>query len=428
MVATSAKLQSDSRLNRDPENSCQECHHTVGIFYLEHRCIFKKIFVMILSCKMGISIDGVSSADYNKEDHIMTTPVKVVCPKCQARLKIAREKMVAENVKVKCPACGTVLRIKRPSSSQDMPSKPAGPAAPVGGTDRLGRRENVSGTGQASPKEMAMHPDAEMKPPGLQDQETGTEIEERDTGNNTQDEEDKTSGNTDYVRRYKRVKFKKKVLVDNQIMVEALDISEQGLFLHTGRSFETGAIINVAIPTAPGNFDLKVKARVQHNHRGIGMGLMFIDLDDSQIIQLQKLIDSLDEAAQQELEGRMRVLLVGGSDTARNILKSKLVLDGFYVMQATNVPEVHKILQHERPDAIVLDWQAPEFNARGLFYQIKEDHQYDNIVMVVLSALTDAAVQKEIIDAGADRYMAKMDASPVKLSQTLKKLIEEKKG
>jgi DNA-binding response OmpR family regulator len=157
------------------------------------------------------------------------------------------------------------------------------------------------------------------------------------------------------------------------------------------------------------------------------MGLMFVDVDDAQRAKLQKLIDSIDAAAQQELEGRMKIMLVGGSDTARNIVKSKLVLDGFYVMQATSVDEVYKILQHERPDAMVLDWQATAFNCPGLFHQIKENHQYDDIIIVVLSTLTDAAVQKEIIGAGADRYMTKMDASPVKLSMTLKKLIEEKK-
>ena len=316
----------------------------------------------------------------------MSTPVKVVCPKCRARLKLASDKILSDLVKCKCPGCGTVLRIKKPTGHGDISSQAASPTAQTSGQDISGEDENMD-----------------------------------------QGEEEVTGPRTGNSRRFKRVKFKKKVLVDNQIMVEALDISENGLFLHTGRSFDIDAIVEVAIPTAPGSFDLKVQARVMHNHRGIGMGLMFVDVDDVQRVKLQKLISSLDAESQRELEGRLKILLVGGSDTARNINKSKLVLDGFYVLQATSVGEVNKILQQEKPDAIVMDWQETSFNCRGLFYQIKGNRQYDDIGIVVLSTLTDAAVQKEIIDAGADRYMAKMDTNPAKLSMTLKKLLEEKK-
>jgi CheY-like chemotaxis protein len=226
-------------------------------------------------------------------------------------------------------------------------------------------------------------------------------------------------------RDFKRVKFKKKVLVNNQIMVEALDISENGLFLHTGRSFDDGAIVEVGIPTVPGSFDLMVQAKVKHNHRSIGMGMEFVNLDDKQKTRLNTLISELDAAAK-ELEGRKKILLVGGTDTARNINKSKLVLDGFYVLQATTADEVFQILEEEPPDAMVLEWQETTFYCKGLLAQIKEKSQYDAIIRVVLSALTDTYVQREIIDAGAHRYMAKMNTNPAKLSLTLKNLIDER--
>jgi CheY-like chemotaxis protein len=234
-----------------------------------------------------------------------------------------------------------------------------------------------------------------------------------------------TPGN---MRKHKRIKFKKKVLVDNQIMVEALDISESGLFLHTGRSFEDGSTVQLGIPSVSGKFDLVVKAIVRHNHRGIGMGLQFVDVDDVTEVKLEKLIASLDKAARKELEGRKIVLLAGGSDTARNINKSKLVLDGFYVLQATNADEVFDILKNETPDAMVLDWQETSFYSKGLLTQIRKTPQYDSVIVVVLAALTNANTEKEILDAGAERYMAKMDTNPAKLSRTLSELIEERNG
>ena len=307
----------------------------------------------------------------------MEDKIKVVCPKCQAKLNLPLEKLKCEVVKFRCPGCSTVLCARKPTDKN--------------------LEKNIT--------------EQVIKEPAEQ---LGSAKEMQKSINN--------------LRKYKRVKFKQKVLVDNQIMVEALDISENGLFLHTGRSFDDGAIVQVGVPTMPGCFDLVVQATVQHNHRGIGMGLQFVDVDATQMLKLQKLINSLDKAAQKELEGRKIILLAGGSDTARNINKSKLVLDGFYVLQATNADEVFEILQNETPDSMVLDWQETSFYSKGLLVQIRQTPQYDNVIVIVLAALTDASVQKEILDAGADRYMAKMDTNPARLSQALSTLIEERDG
>ena len=304
----------------------------------------------------------------------MENKIKVVCPKCQAKLNLAVEKMKCEVVKFRCPGCSTVLRARKPGKDKD-------------------------------------------------DKQIATRA--KNAQHSVANEEETSPAN---LRKYKRVKFKKKVLVDNQIMVEALDISENGLFLHTGRSFEDGATVQVGIPTLPGSFDLVVQATVQHNHRGIGMGLQFVDIDNTLKVRLQKLVNSLDDEARKELEGRKIILLAGGSDTARNINKSKLVLDGFYVLQATTADEVFETLQDETPDAMVLDWQETSFYSKGLLTQIRQTPQYDNVIIIVLAALTDAYAQREILDTGADLYMAKMDTNPAKLSQTLREIIEEREG
>ena len=77
---------------------------------------------------------------------------------------------------------------------------------------------------------------------------------------------------------------------------------------------------------------------------------------------------------------------------------------------------------------MVLDWQETSFYSKGLLAQIRQTPQYDNVIIIVLAALTDSFAQKEILDAGAERYMAKMDTNPAKLSKTLSELIEERNG
>ena len=355
----------------------------------------------------------------------MSAKIKVVCPKCKAKLRFAAEKFISDMVKLRCPGCRTVLKIKNPSPKTQTPSSPPEKDIQKTELNMTESGEEIVDMARQFEKEMGFDkedPDGEhVEAKHEKSFPINNEIDQAESSEMAGD--DHLVGNQ---RKFKRIKFKKKVLVDNQIMVEALDISENGLFLHTGRSFDDGAIVEVGIPTQPGNFDLKVRARVQHNHRGIGMGMQFVDLGDKQKVQLETLINSLDEAARKDLEGRKVILLAGGSDTARNINKSKLVLDGFYVLQATNADKVFEILQTETPDAMILDWQETSFYSKGLLLQIRQTPQYDNVIIIVLAALTDASVQREILDGGAEMYMAKMDTNPAKLSQTLSALIEER--
>jgi CheY-like chemotaxis protein len=364
----------------------------------------------------------------------MATKMKVVCPKCKAKLKFDPQKIPSDLVRCKCPGCKTVLRIRKPDSEKQVPASMEEQETRSADVNPLEAGKELLDLAQKFEKEMGFVEDHQEDEPdeveeeaesAAVDKDKPSEIKEDEAPIEEQKEERVKGSET---RDFKRVKFKKKVLVDNQIMVEALDISEDGLFLHTGRSFDDGAIVEVGIPTLPGSFDLKVNAKVKHNHRGIGMGMQFIGLDDKQQAQLNKLINELDETAAKELEGRKIILLVGGTDTARNINKSKLVLDGFYVLQATTADEVFKILQEESPDAMVVEWQETKFNCKGLLARIKQNPEYDAIIRIVLSALTDSFVQREILDAGAHRYMAKMDTNPAKLSLALKQLIEERDG
>ena len=323
----------------------------------------------------------------------MPTKIMVVCPACKAKLKFDPDKISAAGAKFKCPGCASVLSISKTGLQKEMW------VVELQDQEKAGEEEVRQEAMAASTEKDAVGVAAKSGPGG--DQESDS-------------------------RQFMRVQFKQKVLVNNQIMVEALDISENGLFLHTGRSFEDGAIVEVGIPTQPGSFDLKVQAMVKHNHRGIGMGLQFVTLDDKQKMRLSKLISELHGTSAMELEGRKKILLVGGTDTARNINKSKLVLDGFYVMQAATSEEVFRFLKNEPPDAMVIDWQEKTFNCKRLLARIKEDPLYDTIIRVVLSALTDSFIQKEILDAGAHRYMAKMATTPAKLSLVLKQLINER--
>ena len=326
----------------------------------------------------------------------------VKCPQCRTKLAYDPEKLKSAVTKFSCPKCKVVLGIRKTAAGTGTAPVPAvgiSESGTVTGMDEAAGGERMAGA-----------------------VEQGLPAAGKNGGKPPASEDDGRAERTN-LRETKRTRFKKKVLVNNQIMVEALDISPKGLFLHTGRSFEDGAIVEVGIPTRPGNFDLKVQATVRHNHRGIGMGLMFVDLDANTVMQLEKLVIELDEAAAKELEGRKKILLAGGTETFRNINKSKLVLDGFYVLQATTADEIFAILDREAVDAIVLEWQDAGYNGKEVLAKITATPAWEQVVRVVLAVLTDSEVQREISAAGGHSCMAKMNANPAKLSQELSRLL-----
>lgn len=67
------------------------------------------------------------------------------------------------------------------------------------------------------------------------------------------------------------------VLIDNVQSCKAYDMSEGGVYVRTDNVLRPGSVVNIRLSS--GSSELELKARVKHGVEGIGMGLMFIDLD-----------------------------------------------------------------------------------------------------------------------------------------------------
>ena len=60
-----------------------------------------------------------------------------------------------------------------------------------------------------------------------------------------------------------------------------------------------------------------------------------------------------------------------------------------------------------QPDLIILDLMLPEVSGIEFLRQLRADPQYDQLPVVVLSALIDPDRIRVALDAGADRYLTK---------------------
>lgn len=92
-------------------------------------------------------------------------------------------------------------------------------------------------------------------------------------------------------RKQERITCSLDVEVDGSLICKAFDISEGGLFVYTDRCINPGSVVKVSLVF--GTEKIEIKSRVKHIHEGVGMGLMFIDLDDALKTKIKKLINDI---------------------------------------------------------------------------------------------------------------------------------------
>lgn len=218
----------------------------------------------------------------------------------------------------------------------------------------------------------------------------------------------------------RRIPFTQQILINNSLMVNAIDISEGGLYVHTGRMFPGGSI--VALVFSIGNQKFNLKAKVQHCQEGVGMGLEFVNLTDEQKNGIKTLLAVI--ASKKAVSSKKRILVVDGNDLARRMNKSRLILDGFAVLEAKDGIEALKILQAEQLDLVVLDLYMEPMDGFKLTTFIRQMHQHKDIPVIVFSARSTPDVIEQAMNAGATLFLVKMTTSPIKLSENVKSLLK----
>jgi CheY-like chemotaxis protein len=227
----------------------------------------------------------------------------------------------------------------------------------------------------------------------------------------------------------RRVPFTKDILIDGQIMVKGIDISEGGLYVHTGRSDMPGRIVDVEIPWE--GETLKVRAKVSRSEEAVGMGLMFVNVDTITKRKIQDLIDSIQAGpargtkAAGNRQKESRVLLIEDNLSTQRIYKSRLVLEGFSVTAVDDGFEAIKVLKSHPADTdvIVLDLFMEKIDGFKVLSMLKDAPELRDIPVIVLSARSTPDITRKVMEKGAAKYLAKMNTSPSKLAETLNQIL-----
>lgn len=103
-----------------------------------------------------------------------------------------------------------------------------------------------------------------------------------------------------------------------------------------------------------------------------------------------------------------RILVVDDDLALQRLVATLLERAEMEPVQAMNASEAAGILRTPPlPALVILDMMLPEISGIEFLKQMRSRNVYDDLPVVILSALADPAQIREGLDAGADRYLTK---------------------
>ena len=222
-------------------------------------------------------------------------------------------------------------------------------------------------------------------------------------------------------RKQIRTPFTHQILINNSIMGNATDISEGGLYVHTGRMFSSGSLLDISVHVK--SHTLRFKTEVKHCEEGVGMGLEFVDIDPSNQEELKNILAELEAKASGA--GKKKILIIDANEAVRRMNKSRLVLDGFSVLEAKDTEEALKILEEEQIDMAILDIYMIPVDGLDLISHIRQMPQHKDIPVIAWAVKSTPDVMEQAMNAGATIFLQKTTTSPIKMSENVKKLLEK---
>jgi two-component system alkaline phosphatase synthesis response regulator PhoP len=101
------------------------------------------------------------------------------------------------------------------------------------------------------------------------------------------------------------------------------------------------------------------------------------------------------------------ILIIDDEDDIRDILKYNLEKEGFYIRVASNGEQGLKLIQQSIPDLIILDVMMPGMDGIEVCEAIRNNAEFNKILICLLTARNEDYSQIAGLNAGADDYVAK---------------------
>jgi CheY-like chemotaxis protein len=120
------------------------------------------------------------------------------------------------------------------------------------------------------------------------------------------------------------------------------------------------------------------------------------------------------------------ILIIEDNASNLKLVKTLLKIEGYEVQTAVNAEEAIELLKSFRPQLILMDLQLPGMDGLQLTQMLKSDPQFQEIIIVALTAYAMTRDKEKAIAAGCDGFMTKpidVNTFPDEITQYLSKKI-----
>jgi DNA-binding response OmpR family regulator len=107
-------------------------------------------------------------------------------------------------------------------------------------------------------------------------------------------------------------------------------------------------------------------------------------------------------------ENKRRILIVEDEKDMQDVMRALLERAGYEIIPAYDVATAVQILRAKPlPDLVLLDLMLPEISGLELLRQIRAKDVFDDLPVIIVSALADPDQIRKGFELGADRYVTK---------------------
>lgn len=114
------------------------------------------------------------------------------------------------------------------------------------------------------------------------------------------------------------------------------------------------------------------------------------------------------------------LLLVEDDPLLINMYQTKFSHEGFQVYTATDGEVGLTLAKAEKPDIIILDIMMPKMDGIEVLRRLKNDPNFSQIPILMLSNLSEMAKQKEAFELGAKEFLVKANLTPTQVVEKIK--------
>ncbi|NOQ36814.1 MAG: response regulator [Methylococcaceae bacterium] len=157
----------------------------------------------------------------------------------------------------------------------------------------------------------------------------------------------------------------------------------------------------------------------------LGNGAVCIILNPHDLVKTAHGQKSLVQAKVEEIEEIPSNLILYAEDsiTTRTQIKRILENEGFDVVAAVDGLDAYEKLGSRQFDAVVSDVTMPNMNGLELAEKIRSDKRYENLPIILVSAMDKPEDKHKGLEVGANAYISKGAFDQTDLLETLKRLI-----